>query len=324
MKLKSKILLFGTGLATAVGAALAFSYSTTKALVSAALDREAPAIISRKKPHHSPIHSDSEMYSALKDSAKKLEETASERIVITSHDNKQLIGHMYNHPDAKRIIIAMHGWRSSWSKDFGAISDFWHRNGCSVLYAEQRGQNNSEGDYMGFGMIERYDCAGWIDMINQNNPQKLPVYLAGISMGASTVLMTSGFDLGENVRGIMADCGFTSANDIWRYVAENNMHMSYSIRKKLVNNICKQKIQIGYDDYTTLDAMEVNTKPVLFIHGTDDSFVPIEMTYLNYKACNAQKHLFIVPGAGHAMSYILDKEGYEKAVQDFWNMYDGD
>ena len=94
MKLKSKILLFGTGLATAVGAALAFSYSTTKALVSAALDREAPAIISRKKPHHSPIHSDSEMYSALKDSAKKLEETASERIVITSHDNKQLIGHI--------------------------------------------------------------------------------------------------------------------------------------------------------------------------------------------------------------------------------------
>ena len=48
MKLKSKILLFGTGLATAVGAALAFSYSTTKALVSAAHDREAPAINSRK------------------------------------------------------------------------------------------------------------------------------------------------------------------------------------------------------------------------------------------------------------------------------------
>jgi fermentation-respiration switch protein FrsA (DUF1100 family) len=177
---------------------------------------------------------------------------------------------------------------------------------------------------MGFGMIERYDCAGWIDMISKHNPHNLPVYLAGISMGASTVLMAAGFGLDKNVKGIMADCGFTSANDIWRYVAENNMHMSYSIRKKLINNICKQKIQIGYDDYTTLDAMETNSTPILFIHGTDDSFVPIEMTYLNYKACKAPKHLFVVPGAGHAMSYILDKQGYEKTVKDFWNLYDRD
>ena len=142
-------------------------------------------------------------------------------------------------------------------------------------------------------------------------------------MGASTVLMTSGFDLPDNVHGIMADCGFTSANDIWRHVTENNMHMSYNIRKKLVNNLCKQKIQIGYDDYTTIDAMGTNKKPVLFIHGTDDDFVPIEMTYRNYKACTAPKQLLVVPGAGHAMSYIVDKQSYEQAVVNFWKEYDG-
>ena len=323
MKLRSKAIIFVSGLATMAGTALVLSYITTKSLVSAALDREAPSIISRKKPHHSPITPDSTLYTEIEEASETLEEVADEELVITSYDNIRLTGHMYHCPNPKRIIIAMHGWRSSWSKDFGIISDFWHNNGCSVLYAEQRGQNNSEGDYMGFGMIERYDCASWIDTISKNNPRDLPVYLAGISMGASTVLMASGFDLGDKVRGIMADCGFTSANDIWRYVAENNMHMSYSIRKRLINNICRQKIQMSYDDYTTLDAMETNTKPILFIHGTDDSFVPIEMTYINYKACSAPKHIFIVPGAGHAMSYITDKSGYEKAVREFWGRYDG-
>ena len=61
---------------------------------------------------------------------------------------------------------------------------------------------------------------------------------------------------------------------------------------------------------------------VLFIHGTDDRFVPIEMTYENYKACAAPKRLLVVPGAGHGMSYFLDKEGYEAAMQQFWREFD--
>ena len=62
--------------------------------------------------------------------------------------------------------------------------------------------------------------------------------------------------------------------------------------------------------------------PVFFIHGTDDDFVPVEMTYENYKACASEKRLLIVPGAGHGMSYVLDKEEYEKVVLEFWKDFD--
>lgn len=62
--------------------------------------------------------------------------------------------------------------------------------------------------------------------------------------------------------------------------------------------------------------------PVLFIHGTDDAFVPVTMTYENYKACTAPKRLLVVPGADHGMSYYIDKDGYENAVKQFWNDYD--
>lgn len=62
--------------------------------------------------------------------------------------------------------------------------------------------------------------------------------------------------------------------------------------------------------------------PILFIHGTDDHFVPVEMTYENYQACASPKRLFIVHGAEHCLSYRVDKEGYEKAVENFWKDYD--
>ena len=60
---------------------------------------------------------------------------------------------------------------------------------------------------------------------------------------------------------------------------------------------------------------------MLFIHGSDDKFVPFEMTYENYKACAKAKRLLIVPGAGHGMSCYVEPESYEKAVRGFWEEF---
>ncbi len=322
MKKSTQGIIIGTGIAlTGITAGGVVSYFTTRLFVNTALDRSIPKTM--KNRNLSKPHKDEALKTELAGFSEKLRNSDCKTIgIITTHDGESLTGHWHHKETDKRIIIAMHGWRSSWTRDFGAISDFWHNNGCSVLYAEQRGQNNSGGDYMGFGMIERYDCLDWIEWVNAHNEKNLPVYLAGISMGASTVLMTSGFKLPENVHGIIADCGFTSANAIWKHVAENNMHLSYKIRSKQINDLCKKKIQIGFEDYTTIDALKDNKIPVLFIHGTDDTFVPIEMTYENYKACMAPKQLLVVPGAAHAMSYIIDRDKYELSVKNFWFAYD--
>ena len=60
----------------------------------------------------------------------------------------------------------------------------------------------------------------------------------------------------------------------------------------------------------------------MLIHGSDDHFVPLEMSFQNYKACAGPKTLFVVPGAGHAMSYYFEKEKYEAVLLDFWKKYD--
>lgn len=326
MKDKSKKVLIGSSVAVASAAAIgaASAYAVTKYLMKVAMDREGPKIknMEKAKDHVRGIPDFDVFCEKLAAAGEALENSECETVEICSYDGEKLIGHWYPAENAKRIIVAMHGWRSSWTRDFGVISSFWHEEGCSVLYVEQRGQNNSGGDYMGFGMMERYDCLEWVKWVNTRNETGLPIYLAGVSMGAATVLMASGLDLPRNVHGIISDCGFTSPHDIWKHVVENNLHLSYGVVGNIASDICKKKIQMGAKDYSTIEALKTNKIPVLFIHGTDDHFVPVEMTYENYKACTAPKRLFVVPGADHGMSYSVDEKGYQAAMRDFWNEFD--
>ena len=299
------------------------SYIITKKLVELALDRgnvENQESIKKLLSGET----NTEIFARYRDAAaENLINTPHETVSITARDGVKLVGHFVGCTEPKRAIIAMHGWRSSWAKDFGMISDFLHENACAVLYAEQRGQNESGGSYMGFGLTERFDCLDWINWLNGSGYDTFPLYLCGVSMGAATVLMASGFTLPENVHGIIADCGYTSPYAIWKHIAENNLHLRYDKwMRDTVDEMCRERIKFSSDDFSCTKALESCRVPVLFIHGTDDNFVPIEMTYENYKYCDAPKRLLVVPGAGHGMSYAVDKARYEQTVLQFWQDYD--
>ena len=323
MENRTKWILWGTGTAAVcMTAAAAASYYLTRTLIGLAMDRKIPERLRQRQEKVSGSEEENRYDIERRRAARRLELSGCEEVRITGRDGVSLIGHWHACQNAKRTVVAMHGWRSSWSKDFGAIARFWHANGCNVLYAEQRAQNKSGGDYMGFGMLERYDCRSWVHWVNERGGAKLPVYLGGLSMGATTVLMAAGLDMPENVHGVVADSGLTSAYSIWRHVVKNNLHLRYSFHDVLVDELCRKKIRMGTRDYTTWHAMRVTSIPILFIHGTDDRFVPIEMTFENYKACASKKRLLIVPGAGHCMSYFVERENYERAVKDFWREFD--
>jgi len=323
MKKTTRNLLIGAGVATTITAVGAAAYTVSKSLLEFALDREAPKLIQAGRGKLSGGGKEyDQLVTQVDAAAQRLENSECDTVEIISHDGIKLVGHWYENPNAQRIVVAMHGWRSSWSQDFGMIADFLHDNGCSVLYAEQRGQNSSGGDHMTFGLLERYDCLDWINWVNENTQEELPIYLAGISMGATTVLMATGLELPGNVRGVVADCGFTSPYAIWKYVTEENLHLSYKLHGNLVERLCQRKIRMGAKEYSTMDAMQGCQIPVLFIHGADDTFVPVTMTYENYRACTAPKQLLVVPGAQHGLSYYVEQDRYEKEVKAFWRSYD--
>lgn len=318
---KSKF-LFGAGLTVAAAAISALATrKISKTMVGEALDREEPKGIKNIADNVFDSYAQKEPYLSALPLVDVLLNTENEEIEISASDGTKLVAHYIKSKKPKRIILAMHGWRSTWARDFAPFASFWQENNCDVLYVEERGQGKSGGDYMTFGLAERYDCIDWINYLIENK-DNLPIYLMGISMGASSVLMASGLDLPERVHGIIADCGYTSPDNIFKHVIKKTLHVPYSVNKPSIENYCKEKISAGASEFSTVEALENNKTPVLFVHGSDDTFVPVEMTYENYKACAAPKTLFIVPGADHGVSMLIDPDGYKKHFLDFFKKYD--
>lgn len=323
MRINGKKLMAGAGIITAGLAAVgAMSHAVTRELVSIAIDRECPRdITSAARTRFTGVAENRAFLQAAETAGKWLEKRVTETVELTAEDGTRLVGHwdLCAHP--KRLVVAMHGWRASWAYSFGMIAEFFQRSGCAVLYAEQRGQGQSGGEHMGLGALERYDCRDWANWIAGCVPE-LPIYLAGISMGAATVLMASDLSLPARVRGIIADCGFTSPDAIGRHVVEKNLHLSYRFRGGAADALCKKKNQVGIRSCSAPGALRSSQIPVLLIHGADDSFVPVSMSYENYQACAGPKELLIIPGADHAMSYYVDRPRYESALLRFWERFD--
>ena len=289
-------------------------------IIIVALNRKLPKIFT-KKASLNKITGCDPFFDTLNEKGKKLRATETETVTIHGHGGVKLVGHVLSAESPKRVIIAVHGWRGTWSRDFGIVSDFWQESDNTVIYVEQRAQNESEGEYITFGLLERYDILEWIKWANARY-KNLPIYLCGVSMGASTVLMSADLAPQNSVRGIIADSGFTSPTEIWSYVVRKNLHLPYNMCKKPASKLCKKITGYSSDACSTEKVLKKCQTPILFIHGTDDSFVPVEMTYRNYRVCSAPKRLFVVPGANHGMSYYIDPDGYQREMERFFLQYD--
>ena len=60
---------------------------------------------------------------------------------------------------------------------------------------------------------------------------------------------------------------------------------------------------------------------MLFVHGGSDDFVPASMSLENYRACAAEKMLYIVEDAKHGESYFADREGCTRALEAFFRRF---
>lgn len=250
-----------------------------------------------------------------------LRETPHEDISITSFDGFKLVGHLYKSDNAKRTVIMFHGFRSNWLRDFGFAAREFYEVGCNLLIVEQRAHGNSEGDYITYGVFERFDCRDWAQYAAQRFGD-LPIYLDGISMGAATVLMASALPLPDAVKGIIADCGYTTPKAIISRVFQQKSPIPSKGLVSAVSAYSRFAAGFDFDDYSTLDAMRVNTRPIFFAHGDADDFVPMEMTLENYEACIAPKTLFIAHGATHGLSYLVQHDAYYNEIMEFFEKYD--
>ena len=246
-----------------------------------------------------------------------LEGQEKEELTITSFDGLRLRGLFVPNPEAKGTLLLFHGWRSHWKTDFIVALPFYHAQGMNLLLIDQRAQNGSEGKYMTYGVRERQDVASWVRCMAEKLGPDHPLFLGGLSMGAATVLMASDLECEGNVRGVIADCGFTSPWAIIRKVAGRSKWVPLDASSALLNLFTRHFAGFDMKEKSAVDALSRTGLPVLLIHGLADDFVPPEMSRENYEACRSEKELVLVEGATHGMSYVVEPERVKAAIAGF-------
>ncbi len=217
----------------------------------------------------------------------------------------------------ERIAVCFHGYTGQASSDFCGISDYYIRNGYSLLLVDQRAHGKSEGEYIGFGCLDRIDACSWIDWVIEHCGREVKIVLHGISMGGATVLMTGGLELPQQVKGIISDCGFTSPKKVFTHVLHSMYHMPAFPIMQITDIVNRKKAGYGLDECNAAREVRKARGPLLLIHGDADTFVPCSMCDEIEQNCQCRVTKLIVKGAAHAESYYKDMEAYENAMTAF-------
>lgn len=239
---------------------------------------------------------------------------------ITSSDNLKL--HSYqikNETSSNKWVITVHGYTSE-GINMSSYAKKYYDNGYNVLIPDLRAHGLSEGDYIGMGWDDRLDIISWINYILNEDPNA-QIILHGVSMGAATVLMTSGEEIPSNVKAIVADCGYTSVWDEFAYQLDD----LFSLPEFPILNVSSivAKIRAGYflGEASSIDQVKKSKTPILYIHGDQDDFVPYYMMEELYNATSSEKEMLTIKGAEHAKASEVDPETYWTSVNNFINKY---
>ncbi len=237
---------------------------------------------------------------------------------IKSRDGLSLYGKYFEFSPDAPMEIMFHGYRGSAERDMCGGVQRAFSLGHSALIVDQRAAGHSDGHVISFGVNESQDCLCWAEFAAKTFGPERKVILTGISMGASTVLMATGLELPENVVGVLADCGYTTGKAIIQKVTRQ-MRLPAKLTYPFV---WLGALIFGRFNLSKADALQAMTRckvPVIFAHGDEDDFVPCYMSQENFAACQSEKALVIIPGAGHGLCYLADQVGYVGQLKVFFD-----
>ncbi len=239
---------------------------------------------------------------------------------INSFDNLKLHGYeVKNETKTNKWAIVVHGYTSEGELVSSKAKHFYEM-GYNVLVPDLRGHGKSEGDYIGMGWDDRLDIIDWINNILKDNPSS-EIILHGTSMGAATVLSTSGENLPNNVKAIIADCGYTSVWNEFTYQLKALFNLPSFPVMNLSNMVTMVKAGYSLKDASPIEQVAKSKTPILYIHGDKDDFVPYYMMDELYKATSSEKSKLTVQNAGHGKADLVNPDLYWNTVTDFLNKY---
>jgi pimeloyl-ACP methyl ester carboxylesterase len=190
------------------------------------------------------------------------------------------------------------------------LADWWF----NVLLLDLRGEGDSDGHVRGFGVIEAQDVVGAVDCPRQARPQQSRhVFVLGISQGAAAALAAARTD--DRIEAVVADSVFPSpAAELrgltawlpwplnWHYEQTTLLFASLELGRNL------------FREGPYRDIAAVSPRPVLLIHGREDTVIPPREAEGLFSAAGYPAMLWQVRDAGHAEGLQANPASYARVV----------
>lgn len=242
-----------------------------------------------------------------------------ETLYIKSYDGKtNLYGAIYKFNESKNVQIYFHGYHGSGRRDMtGALLSI-RDSGWNAIVVDQRSHGKSDGRIVTFGVRERKDVNVWINEAKKQFGEDCNIVIRGLSLGATTVLMSLDTNLPDNVKGVIADCPFSSPIDeLLKVALEDKTKMPPKAARFMMIAAGKIYGHFNLLESSSVEAVRNSKTPVLLFHGNDDRFVPYDFSVKIAKANPETVQFETYEGAGHALCELMDPVRYQKTVDEF-------
>ncbi len=157
------------------------------------------------------------------------------------------------------------------------------------------------------------------------------VGLFGISRGAGAGILAAGSD--PNIAAILCDGAFSTETTLvalmkrWAYifarvklVYENHPEAFWYFLCWLMMRFAHRKLKRKFPSVRKA-LKEMQPRPMYFIHGQRDSYIRQEQTELLYAEAPSPRYLWIVEGAKHNQSVIIQPAQYALRTTNFFRKY---
>jgi len=225
-----------------------------------------------------------------------------ERVLATPQSHRLTVASVraLNKGGLERVVLYLHGNGSNVGANVEHANRF-HRLGLSVFAIDYRGYGKSQGDFPSESQVYEDAQLAWDYLVKQRGVNPNQIYIYGHSLGGAIAI-----DLAvrhPEAAGLIVEGSFTSTRAMVDF--QKGLFWLFPIDWLLTQR---------FDSLSKVDRLQM---PVLFIHGTADNVVPVEMSKKLFDAAPEPKQLYIVPGGGHNNVAQIGGAEYLQIVSQF-------
>lgn len=213
------------------------------------------------------------------------------------------------------LVVLVHGMWSSWL-EMAALGRDLHAKGFDVLLFDLRGHGQSDPSRLSLGGREREDIRavqGWA----RDEGYGDRVGWLGYSMGGATLILEAARN--PSIRAAVIDSPYGDMPELLKSQLSKHSRLPSWFNPGIL--ACARLLYgLRTEELVPIAAAASwGDRPMLLIHGEDDSTVPVGQARSLAKAVGAACLTTVLPGVEHVEAYRSDPKGYVALVSRFFD-----